>query len=164
MKKIIVGLAAVVLSLGLVSIGLAADNHGVTVEVDAITVVAVTGSPSLHVTTATAGSDPADVVDSTTADLSWTIIAASAQKISAKMNSVIATGITLTLAVDDTASEGTAASAVTLTADDQEIIGSISNEAISDADLTYTLVVDAATAAPLASVEKTVTFTIAADV
>jgi hypothetical protein len=115
-------LLVVLLVLGIAGYTFAADNdsHTVTVTVSAINELAITGgNVTLTINSATAGSQPDDAVDNTTADLDWTTNQSS-KKITIVSNlSPAAQNFTL-LAVAQNVTGGTAASQVTVdnTADD----------------------------------------------
>jgi predicted secreted protein len=65
--------AAVLLLMAPAAIAGSTDSHTVTVTVDAINEVAISGGNlTLTISTATAGSDPDNAADSTTCDLAWT--------------------------------------------------------------------------------------------
>lgn len=75
MRGRFIALLTGVLCLGLVGLALAGntDNHSVTVQVNAINEVAISGGGiTLTINSATAGTEPDAVGDSTTCDLNWT--------------------------------------------------------------------------------------------
>ena len=70
---LIISAAALCLGLPMVAMGASSDNHSVTVQVLAINEVAISGGNiTLTINSATAGSNPDDVVDNSTCDLAWT--------------------------------------------------------------------------------------------
>src|SRR5437762_3279213 len=68
-------------------------TQNVTIQVNAINVVSVSGTPSLAITTATAGSPPTTVID---ASSSWNVTTnQTGAKITASINSAMPAGLTL---------------------------------------------------------------------
>ncbi len=163
MRKTLLSLITMVMVLSMLFIAgpvMAADQT-VTIQVDSINVVNATGSPSLNITTAVAGSAPTSVTDNTTGDLLWTTNEATARTISVSASSLGSFTLTVEAkTVTGTGTKGTAASAVTLSASPQALITAISNTAAS-CDLEYVLSATEAQG-PTSSTNVTVTFTIAA--
>jgi hypothetical protein len=127
----------------------------VTFQVDAINQIAFSGSPSLVVNTATAGSNPT----SATANATWAVTTnQSGAKITAKINSAMPAG--LTLSVDLTAPAGASSAGVTaLGTTDADVVTSITKLAQNAIALTYSLDATAA-AGVVSSTTRTVTYTI----
>jgi hypothetical protein len=98
MKTRLVRRAALALAIALLSITVAASasaqTQSVTVAVNAINQIAFTGSPSLTITTATAGSNPTSVSDAVTA--TWAVTTnQTGAKITGSIASALPAGITL---------------------------------------------------------------------
>lgn len=127
----------------------------VTIEVTAINQMAFTGSPSLVISTATAGSAPSDA----TASASWAITTNGAdQKITARISSVMPSGTSLSVELD-APSGASSAGAVVLGTTDLDVVTNVDGVAQSGLGVTYTL--SATTAAGVvASQSRTVTYTI----
>ena len=103
-----------VLLMGRYAYSAETDNHTVTVTVTAINELAITGgNVTLTINTATAGSEPTDAVDNTTADLDWTTNEAS-KKITIVSNLASGSQDFTLLAVAQNVTGGTAASEVTV--------------------------------------------------
>jgi hypothetical protein len=122
-------------------------SHLVTVTVNSINEINVDNNVTLTVTTATAGSDPNQVSDNTTSNLSWTTNAkANTKKITVK-TSLAAPAHTLKLLAQNIAgtgsSPGTAAAEVTLSTIDRDLITGILKTA-AHCDLRYTAIALAA--------------------
>ncbi|MBU0507587.1 hypothetical protein KKH27_01940 [bacterium] len=152
------GWFTVVLMIGLASVAWAADNdnHQVTVTVEAINELAITGGNiTLTINTATAGSDP-DAVQDATCGLLWTVNTTN-KKITVATNQasfdhtllVVATGV----------SGGTAEPAVTLTNLAQDLVTAVA-ETLGSCTLEYTA--SATAAQGTQSVAHTITYTITA--
>ncbi len=152
-------LAAAALSLFAASAAHAqSDNQVVTMTVEAISEIVVSGAPSLTISTATAGSAP-DAAQSTVATYAITTNETN-RKITASINSAMPTGLTLkiTLAAP---TGGTSAGAVALSTTAADVVTGIANVAESGLAITYDLEATAA-AAVQANTERTVTLTITA--
>lgn len=158
MKKLIAFAMTVALVLGLSVAAMAADtdSHVVTVTVDPINEIDVDNNLTLIINSATPGSDPDPVTDSTTCDLSWTTNQTS-KKITVKTNlaapkfSLEVEGINLS------GSNGSAAGLITLTTGGADFITGISVESAS-CDLSYTATATAADGT--GSDTHTITYTI----
>lgn len=128
----------------------------VTYAVNAINQVSITGSPSLTVTTAVAGSQPTSPTDATS---TWAVTTnQTGAKISGKINTAMPAG--LTLRVNLAAPAGaTSAGSIALGTTDVDLVTVITKLAQGGLAATYTL--DATVAAAVAaSATKTATFTI----
>jgi hypothetical protein len=130
----------------------------VSYEVQAINQLSTSGSPSLVISTATAGSAPTQA----TASGSYAITTnETARKITIQINSAMPTGVTLKATLTAPTASGTSAGAVTLTNSAQDAVNGISTVAESGLSIGYTL--DATVAAGVVSAgTKTVTLTIVA--
>lgn len=131
-------------------------TQNVTIQVNAINQIAVTGgSPSLAISTATAGSDPTDA----TASVSWAITTnQSNQKITASIDVALPANVSLAASlVAPSGATSAGSQALSITAVD--LVTGISTLAASGLGLTYTL---SATpeAGVVASTTRTVTYTI----
>jgi hypothetical protein len=128
----------------------------VTFQVDAINQVAVSGTPSLRITTAPAGNAPTSV---TAAGATWAVTTnQSGAKITASIASAMPTGLTLSAnlgAPSGASSAGTQALGTTAV----DLVTGISKLNASGLALTYTLDATAA-AGVVASATRVVTFTI----
>lgn len=150
--------AAPALALVIAAAGEAAAQNAtqdVSVEVQAINQVAFTGTPSLVINAATAGSAPT----SATASATYAITTNETnRKITAQVNSALPSGLSLavTLAAP---SGGTSEGAVTLSTVAQDVVTGVGTVNASGLDVTYTL--SATTAAGVVpSTQRTVTYTI----
>ncbi|MEX2178914.1 MAG: hypothetical protein WD801_09405 [Gemmatimonadaceae bacterium] len=127
----------------------------VTFQVDAINQIAFTGSPSLVINSATAGSAPA----SATASGSWAITTnQSNAKITASINSAMPSGVTLTANLAAPAG-ASSAGATTLGTTAVDVVTSLTQVAEGSLNVTYGLSATAA-AGVVASQSRTVTYTI----
>lgn len=156
--KTLKALATLALFLGMTSYSVAQQaNQSVTVDVDAINELAVSGDPAnLVINSATAGSAPDNASDnSTTYDITTN---EATKKIVGKLSAIYASGVSLAVSLG-APTGGTSAGSVTLTALDQDLVTVISNLAESGLSISY---VASATvdAAPNAGETRTVTFTI----
>ena len=152
-KSILATLALVALSATAASAQTA--NQTVTFQVDAINQIAFTGSPSLVINTATAGSGPANA----TATASWAVTTnQSGAKITGSLNSNMPAG--LTLSVDLAAPAGaSSAGAQELSTVAVDLVTSITQLAQGALSVGYTLSATPA-AGVVASTTRTVTYTI----
>lgn len=127
----------------------------VTFQVDAINQIAFSGSPSLVINTATAGSNPT----AATAGATWAVTTnQSTAKITASIASNMPAGLTLT--VNLTApTGGTSAGAQALSTTSVDVVTGITKIAEGALALSYSLVATAA-AGVVASTTRTVTYTI----
>ncbi len=95
MKRLALSLTMLLLVAGLALIGVAATSGDQTVsyQVAAIQAISVSGNPSaLIINSATAGSEPDDDTDATT---TYSITVNKGSKITATINTVMSTGVTL---------------------------------------------------------------------
>ena len=130
--------------------------QSVTIDVDAINVISVSGNPgAMVISTATAGSQPDDASDNST---SYSVTTnETTKKITGSLGVDYATGISLKVTL---ASAGaSSAGQVTLTTSDQDLVTAISNLAESGQQISYVASATVA-AAPAAAEAQTVTFTI----
>lgn len=126
-----------------------------TFQVDAINQIAFTGSPSLVINTAAAGSNPNSVIASVT----WAVTTnQSNAKITASLDAALPANVTLTV---DLAAPGgaTSAGAQPLGTTAVDVVTAITRAAESALGVTYTLSATAA-AGVVASTTRTVTYTI----
>jgi CheY-like chemotaxis protein len=129
--------------------------HSVGFQVDAINQISVTGSPTLVITTAVAGSAPTSVTSATS---TWAVTTnQSTAKVTAAINTNMPAGITLwtTLAAP---TGGTSAGAKSLSTVAVDVVTNITK--VAQAGLTITYQLDATAAAGVQSGTKTVTYTI----
>ena len=150
-------LLVVLLVLGIAGYTYGADNdsHTVTVTVSAINELAITGgNVTLTINTATAGSEPDDAVDNTTADLDWTTNEAT-KKITVATDQAAPT-FTLK-AVAQSVTGGTAAAEVTLSTTAADFVTTISTTT-GGCDIQYTA--SATAAQGTGSDVHTVTYTL----
>lgn len=128
----------------------------VTFQVDAINQVAFTGSPSLTINTATAGSAPSAVTNSTA---SWAVTTnQTGAKITASISSAMPTGVTLAVNLSaPTGASSAGSQALGTTAVD--LVTSITKIAQGSLGVTYSLTATAA-AGVVSSTSRTVTYTI----
>jgi hypothetical protein len=132
-------------------------NHTVTVTVSAINELAITGgNVTLTIHTATAGSEPDDEVDNTTADLDWTTNESS-KKITIVTN-LASQNFTLK-ALAQSVTGGTAASEVTVTDTATNFVTGIATTT-GGCDIRYTA--QATAAQGTGSDVHTITFTLTA--
>ena len=132
-------------------------TQDVTFEVQAINEIAFTGSPSLVIASATAGSAP----DAEQATGSWAVTTnGSNMKVTASINSAMPSGLTLTTNLV-APTGGTSTGATTLTTVAADVVTGITQKAESGLTVTYELTADL-TAAVAASATRTVTYTIVA--
>jgi hypothetical protein len=149
-------LATMVLLAGVTSAASAQTaNQSVTFQVDAINQIAFSGSPSLVINTATAGSNPT----SATAAASWAVTTnQTGSKITASIGSNMPAG--LTLSVDLSApTGGSSAGAQSLSTTSVDLVTGITKLAEGSLGVSYSL--DATPAAGVvSSTSRTVTYTI----
>ena len=127
----------------------------VTFQVDAINQIAFTGSPSLIVNTATAGSDPT----SATASGTWAVTTnQTGAKITASIGTNMPSGLTLSVNVS-APSVGSSAGAQTLSTTAVDVVTGITKHAQSGMNVSYSLSATAA-AGVVSSTSRTVTYTI----
>ena len=152
--------AVAVLTAGILSASLFAGDTAtqtVTVAVSAINELAVTGSPSLTVSTATAGEAP----DAVTATATYAITTNETdRKITAAIDTAMPNEVTLQANLAAPTGAATAG-AVTLGTTAQDVVTGISTLNESGKNITYTLSATSA-AGTVASTSRTVTYTITA--
>lgn len=159
MKKLIMGVAFLVVLFGLTVLTMAANTaqQTVTYEVTAINEISVSADPgNLVVNTATAGSQPTADTDATT---TWAVTTNESTK---KMTGSINTDMpaNTTLEVNLTAPTGGSSQGdVTLSTTDGDLVTAISTVAESGLTITYTLSATIA-AGVVAQAQKTVTLTL----
>lgn len=128
----------------------------VTYAVSAINQISITGSPSLSVTTAAAGSAPTSVTDATS---SWAVTTnQTGAKISASIASAMPTGLTLSVNLA-APSGGSSAGMTSLGTVASDLVTSITKVSASGLGATYQLSATAA-AGVVSSATKVVTYTI----
>jgi hypothetical protein len=126
-------------------------------EVQAINQIALTGSPSLVISTAAAGSAPTSV----TANAAYAITTNETnRKITAQIDADAPAGVTIAASLA-APSGGTSAGAVLLSTTAQDVVTGISTVSTSGLNVTYTLSATAA-AGVVPSFNRTVTYTITA--
>jgi len=128
----------------------------VTIQVDAINVIAFAGSPSLVVNTAVAGSNP---TAATSAVATWAVTSnQTGSKITASINSALPAGLTLSVNLAAPAA-ATSLGLQSLSTSAVDLVTGITKLAASVLGVTYQL--DAtAVAGVVASTSRTVTYTI----
>ena len=127
----------------------------VTFQVDAINQIAFTGSPSLVVNSATAGTAPATA----TASGTWAVTTnQSNAKVTASINLAMPSGLTLTANLAAPAG-ATSAGAVTLGTTAMDVVTGLTQVAQSALNVTYDLTATTA-AGVVSSQSRTVTYTI----
>lgn len=148
-------LALVALSAGKAAAQQATQD--VSFEVQAINQLAFTGSPSLVISTATAGSAPTSV----TANATYAITTNETnRKITAGINSNMPSGTTLSVSLA-APSGGSSAGAVSLSTTAVDVVTGVSTANASGLSVTYTLQATAA-AGVVPAGTRTVTYTIVA--
>jgi hypothetical protein len=155
---------ALALALGMIAMPLLARsssaqttaNQSVTIAVNPINQIAFTGSPSLTITTAAAGSNPTSVSD---ASATWAVTTnQTGAKITASIASALPAGVTLSVSLAAPAgasSAGTQPLGVTAV----DLVTGITKLAQGGLGVTYTLGATAA-AGVVASTSRVVTYTI----
>jgi hypothetical protein len=122
-------------------------SHLVTVTVNSINEITVDNNVTLTVSTATAGSDPNQVSDNTTSNLSWTTNSKTNTKKITVKTSLAAPAHTLKILAQNISgtgsSPGSAAAEVTLSTVDRDLITGILKTA-AHCDLRYTAIALAA--------------------
>lgn len=157
MKSRLFVLAVVTVFVGLAGVAGAAssDNHTVTVQVNAVNEIGLSGGNiTLTVDTAVPGSDLTGPTDNTTCDLAWTTNQAS-KKVTVQTDQA-APSFTLKVAAQNV-SGGTAAAEVTLSTTAQDFVTGIS-QTVGSCDLAYTA--SATAAQGTGSDVHTITYTI----
>ena len=133
-----------------------AQTQTVTFAVDAINQIALSGSPSLTISTATAGSQP---TSATSTGATWAVTTNTTNaKVTAALDSDMPAGLTLKVNVA-APSVGTSAGAVALNAAGVDVVTGVTKVAESGLAVTYTL--DATVAVGVvASGSRIVTYTV----
>ena len=148
-------LSAVALLAGISSVA-TAQTQTVSFQVDAINQFAITGTPSLVINTATAGSAPTNA----TANVTWAVTTNQTNtKVSASIGSAMPAGLTLTVNLTAPSASGTSAGAVTLGTGALDLVTGITKLAESGLGVVYTLSATPA-AGVVASTNRVVTYTI----
>lgn len=159
MRKLV--LAALVVPLALLGAVDGAEaqtaTQSVTMEVDSISTISVSGNPSnLLVNSATAGSNPDDATNSST---SWAVTTnLSSQKLTASVGTSMPTGVTLNLNMS-APTGGTSSGDVSLSTTAADAVTGITELAESALGITYTLSATPS-AGVVAQTTKTVTLTL----
>ena len=135
---------------------LASDDHTVTVEVAAISEIAITGNATLTINSATAGSDPDDATDTSTSYAVTTN--ESGVKITAETDVNMAAGVTLEVSAAAPAGASSAGD-TTLSTTAADVVTGLGTVSQAGMGLSYTLSATAA-AGQVASTAVTVTYTI----
>lgn len=131
------------------------STQNVTFQVDAVNRIAVSGSPSLVINTATAGSNPTPA----TASVNWAVTTnQSSAKVTAAINSAMPTGLTLTVNLG-APTGAVSAGAQTLSITSVDLVTGITKVAEGALPATYNLSATVA-AGVVASASRTVTYTI----
>ena len=148
---------AVLAFVGLANVAAAQTaTQTVTFQVNAVNVVAVAGTPSLTIATATAGSAPSSVTDATS---SWAVTTnQSGAKITASLSAAMPAGLTLSANLGAPAG-ATSAGLTALGTTAVDVVTGITKVAQGSLGLTYQLDATAA-AGVVASATRTVTYTI----
>lgn len=148
-------LTTVALLAGVSATASAQATQTVTFQVDAINQIAFTGSPSLVINTATAGSAPT----AATASANWAVTTnQTGSKITASIDSDMNAGLTLSVALGAPAG-GSSAGAKSLSATGVDLVTGITKIAASGLTVGYTLSATPA-AGVVTSSTRTVTYTI----
>jgi hypothetical protein len=131
------------------------STQTVNFQVDAVNQIAFTGSPSLVINTATAGSNPT----AATANATWAVTTnQTGAKITASIGSNMPSGLTLSVNLTAPAG-GSSAGAQSLSTTDVDVVTGITQLAQSAIALQYSLNATAA-AGVVSSTSRTVTYTI----
>ncbi|MBN2414295.1 hypothetical protein JXO52_00550 [bacterium] len=162
MKRFTLIAVMIIALFSFAAVGMAQDNHTVTVAVSAVNEIDVSDAEVvLTINSATAGSD-LDAATDATSTLDWTTNQAS-RKITVAINSAYSTGLTVTVTAGTPSGTGTAVgtvsgSAVTLSTTAADLVTAISN-AYAQCSLTYEASASV-TAGVISSESRTVTYTI----
>lgn len=135
----------------------ATATQNVTVAVNSVTLMSVTGTVTLTIIAGTAGENPLTTVSDGTSTYSITHNKGTAKKITASINSNLPTGIALKATL--TSTKGTSAGQQPLSTVAVEVVTGIAKGADKNQPITYELTANA-DAGELASAVKTVTFTL----
>jgi len=166
MRKRLSAIMAIVVALGMLFIAgpvIAADNAAQTAnyEVTAINEIAIAAAAvTLTVDSATAGSAPDQATDSSTYDITTNVTSPATKKITAAINTDMASDVTFKINVTAPSTGTSVAGAQTLSSVAVDVVTAISAVAQSGIAIGYTL--DATVGAGVVSAaDKTVTLTIA---
>jgi hypothetical protein len=152
----IIAVAGILVLAAAISAQAQTATQSVTYAVSAINQIGVTGTPSLTISTASAGSAPGAVTNSAS---SWAITTnGTNKKLTASINSDMDTGVTLSLTAV-APSVGTTAGKKSLSTTATDLVTGIAGVAETGMGLTYELAATLA-AGVVASSSKTVTFTL----
>jgi hypothetical protein len=152
----IAALAATLVVSSAVAAQAQSTTQNVTYAVSAINQVSVTGTLTLTISTATAGTAPGAVTNSTS---SWAVTTnGTNKKLTASLNSNMDTGVTLSLTAV-APSVGTSAGKKSLSTTAVDLVTGMAGVAESGMGLTYELAATLA-AGVIASSSRTVTFTL----
>lgn len=139
MKRLKFLLPATVLVFVLNGVVMGADvgTHVMTFDFQAINEIAITGTPSLTVASATAGSQPQEVTESSS---TYAITTNGTNKrITASIGTAMPANVTLKVNVAAPSASGTSQGDVTLTTSASNVVAGISNVADSSSIITYKL-------------------------
>jgi len=155
-KQAVAGLAVVAFLGGSLPVRAAATaEQTMSITVEPINEISVSGAVTLHITTATPGQAPTPATDATT---TYSVTSnQGSKKITAKINTPMPTGMALNLTATATTG-GASTGKKSLTMLDQDVVTAVGQVNETKA-LTYELTATAA-AGTLASTTRTVTFTI----
>ena len=148
--------AAVSLTAGTTQAQSNQDSHEVSFEVQAINSISVTGSPSLTIIAANAGSAPTSVTDNATYSITTNEVG---QKVVASIDSDMPSGVTLSVLLG--APAGANAFAQSLSELAADVLTGVSTLSEAGLSMQYTLSATAA-AGVVAADSRTVTYTILA--
>lgn len=152
----IIAVAGILVLAAAISAQAQTATQSVTYSVSAINQISVTGTPSLTISTATAGTAPGAVTNSAS---SWAVTTnGTSKKLTASINTAMDTGVTLSLTAV-APSVGTSAGKKSLSTTSTDLVTGITGVAESGMGLTYELAATLA-AGVVASSSKTVTFTL----
>ena len=133
-----------------------AQTQTVTFAVNAINQIALTGSPSLTISTAVAGNNPSSATD---ASATWAVTTnQSGAKVTASLDSDMPSGLTLSVDLAAPAG-GTSAGSTALSSSAVDLVTGITKVAATGLGVTYTLDATAA-AGVIASSSRVVTYTV----
>ena len=164
MKKIIVTLAAAVLSMVVVQSAMAqaTANQTVTLAVNAVYKIATSGNPSpLTITSGTAGVDPLASVSDNSTNYSITQNVANTLKVTAHMDAALSAGYSLLLNLASTkgTSQGNVDISNATSGSAVDVVTGINRGADANQVISYTFSATAS-AGTLSSTSKTVTLTL----
>ena len=150
--------AAVAITFSAGAFAGSSDTQSLTFEVQAIDEIAVSGTPSLTVNAATAGSQP----DPVTSDVSYAITTnGTNKKVTAAIDTAMPSDVVLSVTVAAPSASGTSAGKTSLSATAADVVTGITEVAESGLSIQYELDAEV-TAGVVSSDTRTVTFTITA--